>query len=65
MAGLHNQLKQTVKERQDLDNKAVNSASHAVFLEQMKAIEEEQSFVRKRYLLSSRCEQLDRLVLAF
>ncbi|CAO3658685.1 unnamed protein product [Umbelopsis ramanniana] len=47
MAGLHNQLKQTVKERQELDSKAVNNASHAVFLEQMKAIEEELSFVRK------------------
>lgn len=56
MAGLHNQLKQTVKERQELDSKAVNNASHAVFLEQMKAIEEELSFVRKRYLSGSRCE---------
>jgi hypothetical protein len=48
LSGLHNQLKLTLKERQDLDSKQANSASYTAILEQMKAIEEEQSFVRQR-----------------
>ncbi|KAH8551163.1 hypothetical protein BGW37DRAFT_52242 [Umbelopsis sp. PMI_123] len=47
LSGLHSQLKQTLKERQELDSKEVTKSAHAAFLEQMKAIEEEQSIVRQ------------------
>lgn len=47
MSSLHNQLKQTLKERQDLDSKDSHSASNTAIMEQLKAMEEEQSFVRQ------------------
>ncbi|KAJ2960931.1 hypothetical protein NQZ79_g3733 [Umbelopsis isabellina] len=47
LSSLHNQLKQTHKESQDLDMKQANSAAFASVLEQIKAIEEEQTFVRE------------------
>lgn len=48
LSSLHNQLKQTLKERQDLDSKDSHSASNTAIMEQLKAMEEEQSFVRQR-----------------
>jgi hypothetical protein len=48
LSSLHNQLKLTHKESQELDKKEANSASFASVLDQLRAIEEEQTFVRER-----------------
>ncbi|KAM3583105.1 hypothetical protein VKS41_004856 [Umbelopsis sp. WA50703] len=47
LSSLHNQLKLTHKESQELDKKEANSASFASLLDQLRAIEEEQTFVRE------------------